>query len=502
MAEIGTGQLPPSVWTSRTLREAVQRQLGDHLFIIVSNREPYIHRLEGDEIVCQVPTGGLTVALDPVLRACGGLWVAHGVGEADRRVVDEQDHVQVPPEDPSYLLRRIWLSTEEEDGYYYGFANQALWPLCHISYTRPVFDLDDWNTYRAVNRRFADAVLEEIGHRNAFVFIQDYHFALLANMLRRPNIRIAHFWHIPWPNPEVFRICPWGDEILTGLLGSDLLGFHIRYHCQNFMETVNRLLEARVDYERYEVSRGGRTTRIRPFPISVDFDAISSIAAGEDVTAQVDRLRRAHGLRGMYVALGVDRVDYTKGIPERLRALDLFLERYPEFLERFVYVQVAAKSRQRLPAYRAVAEEIDRTVESINRKYRRSGWRPILVLDGDVPQPELQAWYRLADMCIVSSLHDGMNLAAKEFVASRVDDDGVLVLSQFTGAAREFTDVELINPFDPSATSEAIHRAATLPPEEVQRRMRRLRMHLHEQNIFRWAGKILSALFQFEFHDG
>lgn len=488
-------------WTRENLRDEIHQRLGTEMFIVVSNREPYIHRLEGEEILCHVPAGGLTVALDPIMQACGGLWVAHGVGEADRQVVDENDHVQVPPEDPSYTLRRVWLTKEEEDGYYYGLANEALWPLCHNAYTRPQFNVNNWDTYRAVNQKFADIVLEEVGDRNAFVFIQDYHFALLSRLLKRPNIRTAQFWHIPWPNPEAFRICPWAEDILDGLLGNDLLGFHIRHHCQNFLDTVDRMLETRVDYERFAVTRRGLTTKVRPFPISVDFEEISENAASPEVAAEVERLRRHYALRGQVVAVGVDRIDYTKGIPERLRAIDRFLERHPEFQKRFVFVEVAAPSRLRIEAYQRINDEINQLVESINWKYQVGTWRPILHLKRHVSPLSLQAWYCLAQLCVITSLHDGMNLAAKEFIASRVNEDGVLVLSQFTGAARELTDAELINPYDVDEMSEALNRAATMPLEEQQRRMQRLRAQVHDQNIYRWAGKILSGLFQFEFQD-
>ncbi len=487
-------------WTKKHLREEINKKLRDELLVVVSNREPYIHRMEGEDIVCQVPAGGLTVALDPVLRACGGLWVAHGVGEADRQVVDVHDHVQVPPDDPSYTLRRVWLSKKEEEGYYYGFSNQGLWPLCHIAYTRPNFNLSDWETYKAVNKKFAEVVLEEVGDRNAFVFIQDYHFALLSTYLKdRPNIRTAQFWHTPWPNPEVFRVCPWRDEVLDGLLGNDLLGFHIRRHCLNFLDAVDRMLEARVDYERFNVTRRGHTTKVRPFPISVDFEKIASDAGGPEVATEIERLVRHFGLRDKIVAVGVDRIDYTKGIPERLRAIDRFLERHPEFQGKFVFVQIASPSRLHIPSYQDINDEIDQLAESINWKYEMDNWKPILQLKRHVNQLSLQAWYCLSNLCVVSSLHDGMNLAAKEFVASRTNNDGVLVLSEFTGSARELQEAELINPFDVDAVAETIHRAVTMPKQEQRRRMRRLRAHVRQQNIYQWADRILSALFSFEF---
>jgi trehalose 6-phosphate synthase len=500
-------------WTREALRRTVQERLQEELFVVVSNREPYIHRFEGEEIVCQVPASGLTIALDPVVRACGGLWVAHGSGDADRQVVDAQDRLQVPPEDPAYTLRRVWLSREEEDGYYNGFANSALWPLCHIAYTRPRFDEHDWQTYRAVNEKFAAAVLEEVGERRAFVFIQDYHFALLSRMLKRPalalfakllrrgNLRTAQFWHIPWPNPEAFRICPWAGEILDGLLGNDLLGFHVGYHCQNFLDTVDRSIEALVDRERSQVTRGGMTTLVKPFPISIDFDQQSEAASSPAVEQEMVRLKRQFGLRDQVIGLGVDRIDYTKGIPERLKAVERFLTRHPEFQRKFVFVQVGVPSRVHIPEYQRVNDEIDELVESINWKFHAGRWRPVLYIKQHLPPLTLQAWYRLAQVCLVTSLHDGMNLVAKEYAAARVHEDGVLMLSQFTGAARELAGAEMVNPYAVDEMAEVLFRAITLRPELQQQRMRQLREQLREHNVYRWAGEVLSALFNFEFQE-
>jgi len=395
----------------------------------------------------------------------------------------------------------VWLTKEEEAGYYYGFANEALWPLCHIAYTRPVFNEFDWLTYGAVNRKFAEAVLEEIGSRHAFVFIQDYHFALLSRLLKRPNIHTAQFWHIPWPNLEAFQICPWAEELLDGLLGNDLLGFHILYHCQNFISTVDRTVEALIDYERSAITRGGCTTLVRPFPISVDTETIAAHAMSPEVAAEMKRLRRRYGLGKQLIGLGVDRIDYTKGIPERFRALDRFFDRYPEFQGRLVFVEIGVPSRVHIDAYQRVNDEIDEVIERVNWKYQREAWKPILYLKEHVSPLTLRAWYRLADFCLVSPLHDGMNLVAKEFVASRTDEQGVLLLSQFTGAARELTDALLVNPYATDQLAHVIHLAMTMTPEERSRRMRKLRSAVQERNIYRWAGNVLSSLLQFEFQE-
>lgn len=445
----------------------------------------------------------MATALDPIMRACGGTWIAHGSGDADRHMVDAHDHIRVPPDSPAYTLRRVWLTKEQEERYYYGLSNEALWPLCHIAFTQPVFNPEDWQAYREVNELFAKAVLEEAGDRPTFVFVQDYHFALLPRILKNanPQLIVAHFWHIPWPNREVFRTFPWKEEILDGLLGNDLLGFHIRYHCQNFLDTVDRALEAKVDQERAEITRGGKVTVVRPFPISIDFDLHEATAQSRQVNAFLDGWRIKLDLNDQLVGIGIDRIDYTKGIPNRLRALDRFLERNPAFRKRLVFVQIGVPSRAHVPQYRLLDDEIDRLVEEINWKWSENTWRPIIYFKEHFGQPELMALHRLANFCIVSSLHDGLNLVAKEFVASRFDGDGVLILSQFTGAAREMTDALLVNPFAIDEMSEAIRKALEMPEADRRKRMKKLREAVGNNNIYRWAGKVMSALLKFDFPD-
>ena len=489
------------MWTQDSLCELIGNKMGDRKFIVVSNREPYIHTYSGNEIGCHMPASGLTTALDPVMRSCGGTWVAHGSGDGDRDVVDEKNRVRVPPGKPKYTLRRVWLSKEEENGYYYGFSNEALWPLCHVSYTRPVFKESDWNTYKRVNQLFADAVLEEVGERQAFVFVQDYHLALVPRLLKEANrnIIVAQFWHIPWPNPEAFRICPWQTEILDGLLGNDLLGFHIRYHCNNFLDTVDRAVEARVDRERYEVTRGGKKTTVQPFPISVDFEQIELEARGHEVEDEMERLRKTLGIGDQLVGLGLDRIDYTKGIPDRLIAFDRFLEKWPDYKGRVVFIQGGVPSRVHIGVYQLLNDEIDRLVEEINWKHGSGHWKPVIYLKEHLSPVTLHALCRMATFCVVSSLHDGMNLVAKEFVASRFDEDGVLILSPFTGAARELTAAILVNPYATDHFAAAIKEALEMPQAERQRRMRGMREGVAENNIYKWAGDIISALVKFEF---
>jgi len=458
------------MWTRDALQELTESKLQDYQLLLVANREPYLHRYVGGRIECVPPASGIVSALEPIMRACGGTWIAHGSGTADRRVADAGGHVRVPPEAPTYTLRRVWLTKEQEDGYYYGLANEGLWPLCHMVFTRPVFHPPDWATYRQVNEHFGEAVLQEAGEAPAFVFIQDYHFGLLPRLLKqddRAKLIVAQFWHIPWPNPEMFQAFPWKEELLDGLLGNDLLGFHLRYHCQNFLDTVDRTLEAKIDYERFEITRGGKVTVVRPFPISIDFEEHEGVARSQAVDLEMDRWHQQLRLKDEAVGIGIDRIDYTKGIPERLRALDHFLEKYPEYRERVVFVQIGVPSRTHIPQYKLLEDEIDGVVEEINWKWSTDSWRPIVYYKQQYSPRQMMGLHRLAQFCIVSSLDDGMNLVAKEFVASRFDEDGVLILSRFTGAARELGSAVLVNPFAVDELAEAIRQALEMPEAEA-----------------------------------
>jgi trehalose 6-phosphate synthase len=479
-------------WSRDRLVSLLKERLAGVRVVVVANREPYIHIREGDNLRWIRPASGLVTALDPIMRATGGTWIAHGSGSGDREVSDEHGRLSVPPGKSAYTLRRIWLSKEEEDGYYYGFANRALWPLCHIAYTRPVFDAAAWEQYSRVNARFAEAVLEEIADAPAIILVQDYHFALLPRMVKnkRPDAILSHFWHIPWPHREAFRICPWQEEILDGMLGSDLLGFHVQLHCNNFLETVDRLLESRVDYEHFSATRAGHETKVRPFPISIDMEGISNNGLAR---SDVAKFKHSLGISpNCALAVGVDRMDYTKGIPERLRAVDRFLDRYAEWRERFVLLQMGAPSRTEIREYRELNDEIDRLAADINLKHGTGTWQPIRILRAHHGVEDIFAGYRAANVCVVSSLHDGMNLVAKEFVAARDDRQGVLILSPFTGAAREMPEALLVNPYATDAFADALNTALTMPPEEQQRRMQRLRAQVAEHNIFRWAGLLLT----------
>lgn len=489
------------MWTKDAMQELIQSRLRDHRFVVVANREPYLHRFAGGRIECVPPASGMVSALDPILRATNGTWIAHGSGNADRRTVDAHDRLRVPPEDPCYTLRRVWLTKAQEDGYYYGLANEGLWPLCHLAFIRPVFDPKHWQVYREVNELFARAVLEEVGDAPAFVFIQDYHFGLLARLLKEqnPKLIVAQFWHIPWPTPAAFQTFPWKEELLDGLLQNDLLGFHLRSHCQNFLNSVDRTIEAKIDHEQFEVTRGGKTTVVRPFPISIDVEAHETLANSPAVDRQMERWRETLGLRDEYLGIGIDRLDYTKGLCERLIALNRFLDKNPNYRQRLVFVQIAVPSRTHIRQYKLLDDEVDHLVEEINWRWSTDSWRPIIYLKQQYGPVEMMALHRLATFGLVSSLDDGMNLVAKEFVASRRDEAGVLILSRFTGAARELSTALLVNPFAVDEVADAICQAVEMPADEQRRRMQRMRAAVAENNIYRWAGKLLSALLKFDF---
>ncbi len=484
------------LWTEKRLRDLVIARIGENTFFVVSNREPYLHVFDAERNETRVmfPASGVVTAIDPILRACGGTWVAHGSGNADRRFVNSRDKLGAPPGDERYILKRVWLTKGEEEGYYYGFANEGLWPLCHVTHTRPIFREDDWQMYRKVNEKFADALLEELPADNPLVFIQDYHFTLLPLMIKkkRPDAIVALFWHIPWPNPEVFSICPYQEEILEGMLGCDLIGFHVQNHCNNFLDTANRLMESRVDAEKFSVVRSGRESLVRAFPISVDMNVFGT--PSEKVLMQKEKIREELNLADKVVAVSVERIDYTKGIVERLMAIDRFLEKYPEFRNRFVFIQIAAPSRTHIKRYHDLLGEIEELIERKNWKYSDGDWSPIVYLKRQFTHEEINPYYQLADLCIVSSLHDGMNLVAKEFIAAKADLSGILLLSRFTGAARELTDAVQINPYAIEEFAERIRDAIEMPVEEKQRRMARMREIVGKNNVFFWAANIIEEL--------
>ncbi len=480
-------------WSPKTLHQLLDQELPGAQVIVVSNREPYIHNHIDGRVVLQTPASGLVSALEPVMRACGGVWVAHGSGSADRDMVDDRDRVAVPPDNPAYALRRVWLSDEEQDGYYYGLANEGLWPLCHIAFVRPTFREQDWAHYLAVNERFADVVAQEAARDDPIVLVQDYHFAVLPRMIRKrlPRATIIAFWHIPWPNPETFGIFPWREQIIDGLLGSSILGFHTRFHCNNFIEAVDRFMESRIDRERSSVTQGGQETLVRPYPISIEWPP-AALAGQAPVEVCRQAVKSRLGLNDdVRIGVGIERFDYTKGILDRLRAVDVLLESHPEWRGKFVFVQAAAPTRSKLGVYKHLQEEALREAETINARWGHGSYKPIVLSIRHHEPTEVFELFRAADLCIVSSLHDGMNLVAKEFVAARDDEQGVLVLSSFAGASRELSEALIVNPYDIHEMAEAIDAALRMEPGVQRERMREMRELVRQRNVYRWAAQML-----------
>ncbi|SEM01569.1 trehalose 6-phosphate synthase [Syntrophus gentianae] len=480
-------------WSPDSLRKLLHRQLAGERIIVVSNREPYIHIKNSERIEVHRPASGLVTAVEPVMRACSGTWIAHGSGSADRETVDRHDRVQVPPEQPEYTLRRFWLTREEENGYYFGFANEGLWPLCHIAHVRPIFRSSDWKQYTAINQRVADAVTEEAASDDPVVLVQDYHFALLPKMIRKtlPKATIITFWHIPWPNPESFGICPWHEELLKGLLGSTILGFHTPFHCKNFLETVDRCLETRIDHESSTISRDGNLTMVESYPISIQWPSPWQETQPTVLECR-NAVRSSLGLAADHlIGLGVDRQDYTKGILERFRAVESMLKRHPEMAGRFTFIQIAAPTRSVLEDYRAFEDQVRDLAARINGRFSTGSWQPICLKAEYHDPEEVNRYYRAADVCMVTSLHDGMNLVAKEFVAARDDEQGVLVLSRFTGAAHELHEALIVNPYHIEQTADALYQALYMPDFEQRERMSSMRTLVRDFNIYRWAGRML-----------
>jgi alpha,alpha-trehalose-phosphate synthase [UDP-forming] len=505
-AEARLRNINESQWTAQRLADHVRNRLNGSNLFVVSNREPYRHIRQDKKVKVTIPPSGLVTAIEPILRACHGTWVAHGSGNADAETVDTHDRLQVPPDDPRYTLRRVWLSSEEEDGYYNGFSNEGLWPLCHIAHTRPTFRTSDWEYYNKVNQKFADAVAEEIaGEDHPVVLIQDYHFALLPRLLkdRLPHARVAIFWHIPWPNAESFSICPWQRELLDGLLGADLIGFHTQAHCNNFLNTVHNVLEAKVDWEHFSIERNQHRSSILPFPISVELvDDHSLIQTGMTAEEERSALLQELGLEATYLGVGVDRVDYTKGILERFQAVESFLERYPKYQGKFTFIQIGAPTRSRIKRYADFQAEVKAEAERINNRFKRGKWKAIVFQNREHTHEEVKRYYRAAHLCMVTSLHDGMNLVAKEYVAERQDERGVLILSRFTGAAKELHDAIIVNPYDIESTAEAVAQALDMNVSEMVDRMRRMRRSVSERNIYWWAGTLIGELCELRLKKG
>ncbi len=486
-----------SPWTAERLKEFTKSIIKGKEFFVVSNREPYIHIKKGNEISYIQPASGMVTAIDPLMKACGGVWIAHGSGSGDREVVNLEDKVVVPPDEPKYTLKRIWLTEEEEKGYYYGFSNDGLWPLCHGAFVEPVFRKEDWEEYQKVNGKFAKALLKEIKDvHKPLIFIQDYLFTLLPKYIKeaRPDATIAIFWHIPWPSPESFRICPWRKEILSGMLGADLIAFHTQLHCNNFIDTIGKELEALIDLEQFAIQKNGHVSFVKPFPIGVAFPEDKNDRLPLNKEERKKLLEDLKTYPTEYIGVGIDRMDYTKGIPERFKAIERFLEKNPRYKEKFTFIQIAPSSRATIPSYQHYSQTVYKELERINNAFRTKHWKPIVFINKHQGRKEINKIYRLGNICLVTSLDDGMNLVAKEYVAARSDEKGVLILSQFTGASRELKEALIINPYDIEKTAESIKIGLEMPQSEQTKRMRKLRESIKNNNIYRWSAEIIKTI--------
>jgi trehalose-6-phosphate synthase len=482
-------------WKKQTIEKLTSERMRDHQLIIVSSAEPYTHAYHKDKITVTRGSGGIITAMEPIIKANGGLWIAYGRGPADKEMVNEEDKLKLPPGRNQYTLKRLWISKKNLVGWYYGLCNEALWPLCHSVFERPTFRQTDWDMYVAVNQQYADAVLKEVnGKLKAVVWIHDYHLSLVPQMLKakRPDLIVGYFWHIPWPVADIFRIFPWDKQMLEGMLSSNLIGFNRHSYCRNFLTSVSKTLEAKVDFDNLTVTYNNHVTYVRHYPISLDYLSISG-ASKKTKKYGKSHIKKIVTGRYEYLSLGVERLDYTKGIIEHLKAIDRFLERYPEYIEKFVHINILEPSRTLLQRYELLGREVETLVENINFKYATANWQPIHIIKETQTPNELYSLYKSANLMQVTSLADSMNLVAKEYIAAG-PDDGVLILSEQTGSADELTDAIIVNPYDIERLADAIKLALEMPKEERKQRMKRMRGLLEENNVYLWAGKFLTDI--------
>lgn len=483
------------IWNKKAVLNLVKDKFSDYTFVVASNRQPYIHKLSRGKIACSRGPGGVVTALDPIMQELKGLWVCCSSGDADR-LASKNSKVKVPPQNPSYELKYIWLNKEENLGYYFGYSNQGLWPLSHLVFVKPEFSNEHWQVYKQVNKKFAKNINEELKGKKAIVFIQDYHLALVSKYLKEinPEAITLLFWHIPWPTYDVFRVLPQRQELLEGMLSYDLLGFQIRYFCNNFLDAVAGEVEAKINKEAHQAVFKGHTSLIRGYPISVDFEGINEVSKEEEVEDIEQSLKEEFGLGRHKVIIGLDRIDYTKGIVERIKAVDMLLDAHPELKEKIIFVQMGEISRIHLPQYKQLNEKVNALVEEVNFKHSQNSWKPVIFVRRHLNFKEVLAFYKIADVCVVSSLHDGMNLVAKEFISAKTDEKGALILSRFTGASRELKEAFLVNPYHTEETSGAIYKALTMNAPERKKRMKKLRQTVQRNDIWKWIGQIVSDI--------
>jgi trehalose 6-phosphate synthase len=418
-----------------------------------------------------------------------GIWVAWGSGNADFMVCGPENKVIVPEEEPQYALKRIQLTTKEIENYYHGFSNSVLWPLFHLFIEKVHPQQDYWNTYQKVNKKFAHTVLSEM-KKDEFIWIHDYHLSLVPYFIRKekPDAKIAFFWHIPWPPWEVFGSLPQRDDLLKGLLSSDFIGLHTKSYVKNFIDCALKNETVHLNRKENILLSEDKKTKIRPIPLGISYSDFADSVLSKNAIKKAKRLKKMHKNRN--IILGLDRLDYTKGILDRLKAYESFLEQYPEFKEKIVLVQIASPSRNKIDEYCAMKKEIDEAVGNINGRFGNEEWTPVIYFSRRMTQQSLLAYYKAADVSLITPLRDGMNLIAKEYAASK-DDDGVLILSEFAGAAEELNDAILVNPFDVQKTAGAIKTAIEMPAEEKKQRFQSMKQKVKDRDSDWWLNSFL-----------
>ncbi len=468
--------------------------LGDGAkLVLASTSEPYLHYYRGGEIQWRGGAGGVATALDSLMREYSGIWVSLGLGSADKEVADSNGKLKVPPGEEDYVLKRVWISKKEEEGAQALTANSALWPLSHTVYVRPVFQQDAWEQFKAVNEKIAQSVAEEVDEKTV-VWINDYQLSLCAAYLKKiKNVKMGFFWHIPWPGLEVFKICPWKEEILEAILSNKVVGFHTGEYVRNFLYCVEKLLDrVSVDWQNYEVTYKEAKTTVKSLPIGIDYTRITKIAHSktpEDVNAQ----RRKFEVIGKKFIISVDRMDYTKGIPEKLRAIDYLFTKYPEFIGKVTLLQIGAPTRTTLPEYKKALDETLEATDALNWKYSMGDWKPAIFINEFVSLNDIITLYKAADACLVTSLHDGMNLVSKEYIASN-QGNGIIVLSKFAGSANELKEAIQVNPFLVEDIAQGIKTSLEMSEKEKQKRMKQMKKTVAEKDVFKWAADFLQSL--------
>jgi trehalose 6-phosphate synthase len=423
------------------------------------------------------------------MQECRGLWIAWGSGDSDFEVCDSEHKVLVP-KDPKFTLKRIRLNEQEVENYYRGFSNRVLWPLFHFFVEKMHLEKDYWSTYRKVNKKFADAVVEETNEDNDLIWVHDYHLSLVPKFIRdtKPNAKIAFFWHIPWPPWELFGSLPQRNELLKGLLHSDLVGFHTLSYVQNFMECACKYPGLKIDSKKGIIASSNNSTRVKQFPLGISYKDYSKLSQSENIIKKATELKKMHKDRKLI--LGIDRLDYTKGILDRIKAYEYFLEQNPQFRKKVILVQIATPSRDNIEEYCTMKKEIDEAVGDINSRFGREDWTPIMYFYRKIPQESLLAYYKAADIGLLTPIRDGMNLIAKEFTAAK-DKDGVLILSEFAGASEELNEAIIVNPYDLQGTAGAIKTAVEMPLSEKIQRFQSMKNKVKKFNAQWWLNTFL-----------